>query len=81
MGYYITIQFKDKDKVFKGRTYDFRLNDNVSPPSVGSIIRMYKPDGHKMCNATRVKVLNVMRSSAMANDDEPIEYELASLDD
>ena len=25
---YITVQFKDKNKVFKGRQYDYILNDN-----------------------------------------------------
>ena len=37
---YITVQFKDKNKVFKGRQYDYVLNDNKKIPEKNTIIRM-----------------------------------------
>lgn len=79
---YISVQFKDKAKNFKGRNYDFLLSSAVSPPSVGSIIRMYKADGgEKVCNATRVRVNRVMENSATADRGCPIKYEIANLED
>lgn len=44
---YITVQFKDKFKVFKGKTYDFELAPAEEIPKVDSIIRMYTPDFSK----------------------------------
>lgn len=60
---YITVQFKNKEMDFGGRTYDFEVvTGNV--PKKGDIIRMYSPDGReKVCHATRVKVVDVKNSS------------------
>jgi hypothetical protein len=58
---YISVMFKDKNKVFKGKSYDFKLATSETP-KVGSIIRMYNADFTKVvCNATRVKVMAVKK--------------------
>ena len=76
---YITIQFKDKEKHFKGKEYDYLLGENVAPPTVGSIIRMHRQDGGKM-SPTRVRVNGVKMFSSSA-DPIPIEYQVTTLDD
>ena len=76
---YITVQFKDKFKIFKGKTYDFKLAPAEEIPKVGSIIRMYTPDFSKtVCNATRVKVVGLKKESNSAS--EMISYIETSLD-
>lgn len=77
---FISVQFKDKNKNFRGRTYDFKLSKNIETPAVGTIIRMYREDGSKCCNATRVRVVGVKENSQIA-DSNPIDYDVASLDD
>ena len=57
---YITVQFKRGD-VFQGKTYDYEVEGNM--PKVNDIIRMFTPDGKKVCNATRVKVVGVKMQS------------------
>ena len=38
---YISVQFKDKDKKFKGRIYDYKVcDDEAEKPQKGDIIRM-----------------------------------------
>ena len=78
---FITVQFKDKNKVFKGRTYDFKLAKDVVPPRSGDIIRMYNEDGGKCCNGTRVKVVDVKVYSRTADLKKMIRFEKASLED
>lgn len=73
----ISVQFKDKNKVFRGRTYDFKV---ATAPKVGSIIRMYNKEMTKpVCNATRVKVVEVKGTSSAAT--EEIEYIETTLED
>ena len=77
---YISVMFKDKNKVFKGKSYDFKLATSETP-KVGSIIRMYNADFTKVvCNATRVKVMAVKETSDAAAN-EPISYIETTLDD
>lgn len=78
---FITVQFKDKNKVFKGRTYDFKLAKDVVLPRSGDIIRMYNEDGGKCCNGTRVKVIDVKVYSRTADLKKMIRFEKASLED
>jgi hypothetical protein len=60
---YITVQFKNKELVFGGRTYDYEVVGEV--PKKGDVIRMMSEDGKKkVCNATRVKVVDVKPQSA-----------------
>lgn len=78
---FITVQFKDKEKNFKGKKYDFKLAKNEALPRSGDIIRMYNEDGGKCCNGTRVKVVDVKVYSRTADLRNPIRYEEASLED
>lgn len=59
----ITVQFKDKNKVFKGRTYDYLLNKEEELPQKGSIIRMMDNDYNYICNGTRTRVVNVRKAT------------------
>ena len=73
----ISVQFKDKNKVFRGKTYDFKVE---KAPKIGSIIRMYDTKFEKpICNATRVKVVDVKKTSAAAT--ELIGFVETTLDD
>lgn len=38
----VTIQFKDRNKVFRGNTYDYILNKEENVPKTNSIIRIIK---------------------------------------
>lgn len=60
---FVEVQFKNKDLVFGGKTYDYEVVGEV--PKKGDIIRMMSEDGRKkVCNATRVKVVDVKPQSA-----------------
>lgn len=59
----ITVQFKDKNKVFKGRTYDYLLNKEEELPQKGSIIRMMDNDYNYIYNGTRTRVVNVRKAT------------------
>lgn len=59
---YITVQFKDKNKVFKGRQYDYILNDNEKKiPEKNTIIRMMDNNYDWISNRTRVKVVDIKK--------------------
>ncbi len=62
----ISVQFKRGD-VFQGKTYDFEIAANEKVPKIGDIIRMETPDGQKVCNKTRVKVVDVKKVSDKVN--------------
>lgn len=63
----ISVQFKDKDKNFRGKLYDFKV---AKAPKVGSIIRMYDKDFTKpVCNATRVRVVEVKDNSDVETEE------------
>lgn len=55
----ISVQFKDKNKVFKGRSYDYLLHKEEKVPSCGNIIRMMDENYNYAYNGTRVKVVGV----------------------
>lgn len=59
----VTIQFKDINKNFRGRTYDYELCDGEETPKVNDIIRMMDKDYNFICNGTRVKVVDVKAKS------------------
>lgn len=62
---YVTVQFKNKQLVFGGRTYDYEVVGDV--PKTGDVIRMLSEDGTKaVCNGTRVKVVDVKPTSTFS---------------
>lgn len=77
---FITIQFKNKDKVFCGKTYDFLLNKEEDVPEVGQIVRLMDSDYNYICYGTRVKIVDVKEKSEVK---EPwiVRYVTASLED
>lgn len=60
---FVSVMFKDRNKVFKGRAYDYKLSDEEEIPEVGSIIRMMDEGYDYICNGTRVKVVEVKAES------------------
>lgn len=75
---YISIQFKDRNKVFKGKTYDYKLHSDESVPPVGSIVRLMDEDYDYIHYGTRTKVVSVKEQSSTAT--MTVRYVEASLD-
>jgi uncharacterized protein YhfF len=76
---FISVQFKDKNKVFKGKIYDYELLTDVVP-KVGEIIRMVDKDNEPVCYGTRVKVVAVKAETPIKVWDK-VNYLIASLED
>lgn len=77
---FVTVQFKNKDKVFRGKTYDYELSEEEVVPERNSIIRMLDEDYNYICNGTRVKVVDIKDSSISAGATK-IRYISTTLDD
>lgn len=77
---FITVQFKNKDKVFRGRTYDYLLNKEEDVPEVGQIVRLMDSNYNYLCYGTRVKVVGVKEKSEV-KDPMIVRYVTASLED
>lgn len=77
----ITVQFKDRNKNFRGRTYDYLLHKEEDIPKNGDIIRMMDENYNYLYYGTRVKVTNLRHS--VPSDKEKlsvIRYVAATLD-
>lgn len=77
---FVTVQFKDRNKVFKGRTYDYLLNREETVPQVGQIIRLMDDNYNYLCHGTRVKVVGVKETSEV-KEPVSVRYVEASLED
>ena len=76
---FVTVQFKDRNKVFKGRTYDYLLNGEETVPQVGQIIRLMDDNYNYLCYGTRVKVVGVKETSEV-KEPVSVRYVVASLE-
>ena len=76
----VTVQFKNKDKVFSGKTYDYILNKNEEVPKQGSIIRMMDKNYNYICNGTRVKVVSLREEKFSDSLLTEIKYVTSTLD-
>lgn len=76
---FVTVQFKDRNKVFKGRTYDYLLNREETVPQVGQIIRLMDDDYNYLCYGTRVKVVGIKETSEV-KEPVSVRYVEASLE-
>lgn len=76
----VTVQFKNKDKVFSGKTYDYILNKNEKVPKQGSIIRMMDKNYNYICNGTRVKVVALRKEKFSDSLLTEIKYVTSTLD-
>lgn len=76
----VTVQFKDKNKIFKGHTYNFILNKDELPPKKGAIIRMMDNDYNYIFYGTRVKVTDVREKIFSDINLNEIRYVTSSLD-
>lgn len=75
----VSVQFKNRDKQFVGKTYDYELCEDERVPTKGDIIRMLDENYDLMCYGTRVKVVDVKRSSDRVQT--KIRYMEASMDE
>lgn len=75
----VSVQFKNKDKVFLGKEYDYLLSNEEEVPKKGSIIRMMDTDYNFLYSGTRVKVVGVKKTSSTAKT--TIRYVEATLED
>ena len=76
---FVTVQFKDRNKVFKGRTYDYLLNREEAVPRVGQIIRLMDDNYNYLCYGTRVKVVGVKETSEV-KEPVSVRYVVARLE-
>ena len=74
----VSVQFKNKNKEFTGRTYDYELCEGEVVPEKGDIIRMLDENYELLCYGTRVKVVDVKDSD---EDLVKIRYMEASMDE
>ncbi len=77
---FVTVQFKDRNKVFRGRTYDYLLNREEAVPQVGQVVRLMDDNYNHLCYGTRVKVVDVKERSEV-KDPVSVRYVEASLED
>lgn len=75
----VSVQFKNKDKVFLGKEYDYLLSNEEEVPKKGSIIRMMDTNYNYLCSGTRVKVVGIKKTSSTAKT--KIRYVEATLED
>lgn len=75
----VSVQFKNKDKVFIGQEYDYLLSNEEEVPKKGSIIRMMDTGYNFLYSGTRVKVVGVKKTSSTAKT--KIRYVEATLED
>ena len=64
---YISVQFKNKNKDFVGKAYDYLLNKEEIPPKKGDIIRMMDDNYNYKFYGTRVKVVDVFNDEKKLN--------------
>lgn len=57
----VSIRFKDKNKVFRGRTYDFNLIKGTNIPKQNDIVRMIDRNGNFCFYGTRVRVERIRK--------------------
>ena len=77
----ITVQFKDRNKNFRGKTYDYILHKEETIPKNGEIIRMMNENYNYLYYGTRVRVTGIRHS--VSSDKEKlsvIRYVTATLD-
>ena len=75
----ISVQFKNKNKEFVGKTYDYLLNKTEDKPCRGDIIRLMDKDCNWIAYGTRVKVTDVVLSTKAPNLQE-VTYIQSSMD-
>lgn len=59
----ITVQFKDRNKNFRGRTYDYLLHKEEDIPKNGDIIRIMDENYGYLYHGTRTRVVNVRKET------------------
>jgi hypothetical protein len=77
----ISVQFKDKNKVFRGRNYDYILNREEEIPEKGTIVRLLDDDYNYVVHGTRLKINDIQEKDVNEEEYVSVRYIRASLDD
>jgi hypothetical protein len=77
----ISVQFKDKNKVFRGRNYDYILNREEEIPEKGAIVRLLDDDYNYVVHGTRLKINDIQEKDVNEEEYVSVRYIRASLDD
>ena len=76
----ITVQFKDRNKNFRGRTYDYLLHKEEDIPNNGDIIRMMDENYNYLCYGTRTRIVNVRKEMERDSGLKVIRYINATME-
>lgn len=77
----VSIQFKNRNKEFKGKVYDFLLNQEEDNPKSGDIIRLMDNSYNYKFYGTRVKVVDTKIVSENFEDLEEVRYLQSSMEE
>lgn len=76
----ISIRFKDKNKVFRGKVYDFLLHEEEETPKEGDIVRLLDENFDYRFYGTRVRVEAVRKRRKEDLNLEVVRYIKKELD-
>jgi len=76
----ISIRFKDKNKVFQGKVYDFLLHEEEEIPKEGDIVRLLDESFDYRFHGTRVRVEAVRKRKKEDLNLEVVRYIKKDLD-
>ena len=76
----ITVQFKDRNKNFRGRTYDYLLHKEEDIPKNGDIIRMTDENYNYLYYGTRTRIVNVRKETERDMELKVIRYINATME-
>lgn len=76
----ISIRFKDKNKVFRGKVYDFLLHEEEEIPKEGDIVRLLDESFDYRFYGTRVRVEAVRKRRKEDLNLEVVRYIKKDLD-
>ena len=78
---FIGVQFKNRNKEFTGKVYDFELHKDEDIPKEGDIVRLMDEDFIYVFNGTRVKVVEVKAKLATPEEVGVVRYIESSMDE
>lgn len=78
---FIGVQFKNRNKEFTGKVYDFELHKDEDIPKEGDIVRLMDEDFIYVFNGTRVKIVEVKAKLATPEEVGVVRYIESSMDE
>jgi hypothetical protein len=78
---FISVQFKNRNNEFVGKTYDFELHKDEDVPTEGDIVRLMDKDFEYKFYGTRVKIVEVKAELAAPAEVDVVRYIESSMDE